>query len=333
MPFDPFTIVKDSSIWRNGGSYSAVTSVDHALRVGIVQEVIVSKDGQIRCLVQVQDTSRTVPMLCRLVSRFGGVYNYEDTIHRGYKTGSNTSSSFDTKAGDIVLVGQLNGQGREGVILGSLMHPARRTTLDPALGPQYDSTFNGVQTSINEVGEYSMVFKGLPTNIATLLAPPSKTLPQPIYDATVGSTFVKFDKTGSWEVSDNSQSGIQSIKIDKPGGSIALLSGKVAIKVTKGDESVSSTSKLLTIVATDKITATTKEVAVAAEQKVGIKSAKIAIGKEGVELLDQLAKLIDALSTVTPISPLGPCTPLKSTPQWAQVEQIKAKIKEITGTF
>ena len=77
----------------------------------------------------------------------------------------------------------------------------------------------------------------------------------------------------------------------------------------------------------------TKEFLIQSSTRAYIKSPKVAIGKDGIELLDELAKLVDALGLVIPISPVGPCTSLKSSPNWPQVEAVKAKIKEITGSF
>lgn len=267
--------------------------------------------------------------------RFGGVYNYEDYIYRGYKINDKPDpvAYFEAKAGDAVLVGQLNGQGREGVILGGLNHAARTTNIKATLGPQYQSEFNGLETVINHDGELTVTFKGQPTNIAKLSDVPTSKISSPIYNTDVGTTFYKFDKTGSWEVNDNSKSNKQFIKIDKPNGTINITSGNILLKMTKNSEAVSLKCKTMDTTADDKVSVKTKEFLIDSSIKAYIKSPKVAIGKEGVELLDQLAKLVDALGLVMPISPIGNCTSLKTSPNWPQVEEIKAKIKEITGTF
>jgi hypothetical protein len=92
-------------------------------------------------------------------------------------------------------------------------------------------------------------------------------------------------------------------------------------------------NKVLKIVSDDLIDQKTKKYATEASESAKIKSPKVAFGKDGVELLDQLAKLIDALGKIQNISPVGPCTLMSATPQWPEVEQIKAKIKEITGSL
>lgn len=333
---NPFDIVKDSSIWQNPQDFAVVNKSDSMLRIGVVRKATNDeKTGELRYLVEVQNHNDKIELNCRMLRRFGGAYNYEDFISRGYKFDDQPDpvTAFEAKAGDAVLVGQLNGQGREGIILGGINHAARKTIIKATDGPQYAAEFNGIETSINKDGEYKITFKGQPTNIAELNNSPSKKLPAPKYDTKVGTSFFKFDKKGGFEVSDNAESDKQFLKIDKDGGTIELAAGKVSLKFTKKSEAVSLKTKTLDINSTDKITAKTKEFLVTVETKAYIKSPKVAIGSDSVELLDQLAKLVDALGKVAPVSPVGPCTPLAATPQWPEVEIIKAKIKQITGSF
>jgi hypothetical protein len=332
---DPFSIVKDSSVWGTSGSMAAMNAMNTTLRVGVVKKAFSeTATSEMRYIVEVQYFNDKIPLSCRLLRRFGGVFNYEDYVYGGYTYGDTPDAvnTPEAKAGDVVLVGQLNGQGREGIILGGIMHSARKSSLDVKDGPQYRSEFNGVETFINKDGEYTVTFKGLPTNIAVLKDAPSQELPAPTYDTKVGSSFYKFDKTGGWTVSDNS-SNIQLINIDKASGVLNIKSGATSLVFSKGPESVVLTSKTADWTIADQMQTTTKSFLVSASTKAYIKSPKVAIGKEGVELLDQLAQLIDKLGTVTPISPVGPCTPLKATAQWPAVEAVKSKIKEITGSF
>jgi hypothetical protein len=335
MP-NPFEIVKDSSVWFSSDSFGAANKTDAKLRIGIVKRAYNdAESGELHYLVEVQDLNDKIELNCRMLRRFGGVYNYEDYIDRGYKISDkpDTVASFDAKAGDAVLVGQMNGQGREGLIIGGLTHAARKTTLDAKLGPQFRSEFNGIETSINADGEHTITFKGQPTNLAALNNSPSKKIATPTYNTSVGTSFQKFDKTGSWEVSDNSTIDKQRIRVDKANGQILIDAGKISIKMVKSSEAVSLAAKLLDCKVADKISMETKEFLIDSSTRAFIKSPKVAIGKEGVELLDQLAQLVDALGKVQPISPVGPCTPLVSAPNWAGVDAIKAKIKEITGSF
>lgn len=333
---DPFSIVKDSTIWRNSSNFEAVNFKDPNIRLGIVKRAYRDElTSDLRYLVEVRDRNDGIELNCRLMRKFGGVYNYEDTVFHGYKFDDKPDpvSSFEAKAGDVVLVAHLNGEAREGIIIGCVMHPARTSDIDITKGPQYKAEFNGIETKINEFGEYTVTFKAVPTNAPKLNDKPSAKIPPPQYDTKVGTSFFKFDKTGSYEVSDNDQNGIQNIRIDKPKGLIEINSGKIKLTLTKKDEKVDLKCKLLNIVADDKITGKTKEYTLEASTFIKMKSPKVAIGKQGIELLDQLFQLVEALGKVTPISPVGPCTALKATPQWPGVVGIQSKIKEITGSL
>lgn len=334
---DPFYIVKDSSIWFNSDNYSLVNRFDGLIRVGIIKRAVNDKNtGEIRYLVEVQNHGDRVELNCIMMRRFGGVYNYEDYIYQGYNINDKPDpvNFYEAKAGDAVIVSFLNGQGREGVILGGITHRARNTELNANDGPQYKSEINGLETIINKDGEMIVTFKGVPTNVAILNAVPSKKIPKPTYNTAIGTSYYKFDKAGSFMISDNSQSGgAQSLILDKPNGSITLSSGAASLKLNKSAQAISLSSKTLSISASEATSLTTKTFKVDAQTSASIKAAKVAIGKEGIELLDQIAQLVDAISNLAPISPVGPCTPLITAPQWSQVESVKSKIKSITGAL
>lgn len=335
MP-NPFDIVKDSSIWQNPDNYAAVSRKDPFLRMGVIKKVYRDqKTTDLRYLVEMRDRNDAIEINCRMLRKFGGAFNYEDIVYHGYKFDDkpDRTQDFDAKAGDAVLVGLLNGEAREGVILGSLMHAARKSTIDITKGPQYKSEFNGIETVINENGEYKVTFKAVPTNVAKLDEMPYKKLPDPTYNEDVGTSYFILDKTGSYEVSDNAKQNLQKMRIDKPAGTIEIVSGKISLKMTKSKEQVDLKCKITNITSDDKITVKTKEFKMEASVYTKVKSPKVAIGKDGIELLDQLSQLIDALGTVIPISPIGPCTALKTVPQWQAVAAVQAKIKEITGTL
>jgi hypothetical protein len=336
MGYDPFEIVKDSTIWRHETDQKAIMRKDPYLRLGIVKRIYRdSVTTDIRYLVEMRDMNDAIEVNCRLLRRLGGAFNYEDTILHGYKISDqpDATTDFKAKAGDTVLVAFLNGEAREAIILGGVSHPARASTLAIDKGPQYLSEFNGVENSINDNGEFTVTFKGIPTNIAVLDKAPSAKLPAPTYDTAVGTTFMKFDKTGSWEISDNAKSDLQRIRIDKPNGQILVNAGQVSLKITKSSQDVALKTKTLEITADTSITEKTTDWATTASATAKIKSPKVAFGTDGIELLDQLAQLVDAIGMLTAISPVGPCSPLTAAPQWSGVDAIKAKIKEITGSL
>lgn len=330
-------IIKDSSIWYNSDRLAAAQKTDNSIRIGIIKSSIFDQStGDVLYAVEVRYRQTKVNMKCKYTRNFGGVFNYEDVLYRGYSVNEKADNveDYNKKAGDMVLVAPLDGNQFEGVIIGLLSHPARKSTFNIEDGPQYKSEFNGVEKSINKDGELLVTIKGQPKNIAKLAEAPGPVLPLPEYDTKIGGAYYKFDKLGGFLLSDAStENGVQSLAIDKANGSFTINSGKISITLTKKTETASLKCKILTVASEDKISMTTKEFKVEAKKSASIKAEKIAIGKDGVELLDELIKVIDNIGMIQAISPVGPCTPLKATPQWPQIEQIKAKIQQIKGSL
>lgn len=297
---DSFGIVKDSSIWQNASDYSAFSKKDNSLRIGIVKKVYRDAEtGDLRFLTEMRDMNDAIELNCRMLRKFGGVFNYEDTVLHGYKFDDkpDPTTDFAAKAGDVVLVGLLNGQAREGIILGALTHPARTSTVDITKGPQYVSEFNGIETVINQDGEYVLTFKAIPTNIAILDNKPYQELPAATYDTKIGSSFLKFDKTGSFEVNDKSQTGLQNFRIDKAAGTVVINSGSVSLKFTKKSQQIDFKAKVTNFVSDTSMSTKTQTFSVDATSSVQIKSPRIAIGASGIELLQQIADSLDKLVT------------------------------------
>jgi len=185
---------------------------------------------------------------------FGGVYNYEDSVLRGFDHKGTNDAQVAALAGDLVLVGFIGGIGTEGVILGGLTHRARKSFLDATKGPQYKSEFNGIETHINENGEWTLTFKGQPTNLQKLKDAPNQVIPEPEYDKDVGTSFMKWDKTGSFTLSDEATDGdkAQKLFIDKKNGTIDIFSGKINLKLEKNQKKTTLTSETF-VVKGDKI--------------------------------------------------------------------------------
>lgn len=333
---NPFDKVLDSSIWPNFDNLSAHNKKDGFARVGIILDIKDDeKDGTLKYVVEVMNQNDTILMWCTVMTSLGGVYNFEDKSLHGYTApnSDDDARSFKSKAGDFVLVIPLNGSTREGVILGGLSHPARVSELKAADGPSYIKEINGVETRISPEGEYTLTFKGLPTNIADLDALASDPIAPPEYNEEIQGSFLKFDKTGSITLSDASTEMPQSMLMDKSAGTFAVTSGEIVLFMDKASKATSLKTVTFSVDSEKSIEQKTGEYSVDATKSIKMKSPKIAIGTGGVELLDQLIKAIDALGKVAPISPVGNCTPLMATPDWPAVEQIKAKIESIKGSL
>lgn len=289
----PFDNVKDSSIWYKPSALKTVNSLDTRLYIGVVREALNNTDtNELHYLVEIYHKNDIILSNCRMLRRWGGVYNYEDYVMHGYNynAASNNQNGNTAIPGDVVLVGQFAGQGREGVIIGSLTHPARKNFLDTKKGPQYKSEFNGIETSINEDGEWTLTFKGQPTNKDNLDSAPDQVVPAPEYDKDVGTSYLKWDKTGSFTIDDNATDGdkIQRLFIDKKNGTINIDSGKISLKFTKKDQSVVLNCKTSENNSEDSITYKTKKFKGDATDRAHVttplyvvESGKVRLGSEG----------------------------------------------------
>lgn len=333
---NPFEKVKDSSIWHDMDALSASTKKDPYVRIGIIIKGMVDESTkEPKYLVEVRDKNDKITMWCRVASRFGGAYNYEDYTLRGYTPSplSELADFFAAKAGDFVICVPLNGETREGVILGGLKHPSRSSKLDPTEGPAMAREFNGIEEKITVDGEYTMTYLGQPINLALLKAPSALPVLPPIYNPASTGSYVKFSKDGSWEVNDKSIVLPQSIKLNKTGGTLEIKAGTTTITMDKLSQSIATKSLKFSIDSTISMDVKTVQFAVDATATIKLKALKIAIGNDGVELFDQLIQMIDALGQVQVVSPVGPCTPLMATPAWVQVLLIKAKLMVVKGSL
>lgn len=333
---NPFEKIKDSSIWHNTDDMVAVTKKDPYVRVGIVIKGMLDEDtSEPKYLVEVRDRNDKITMWCRVASRFGGAYNYEDYTLRGYTSSplSALADFFAAKAGDFVIVVALAGETREGVILGGLKHPSRESKLDPEEGPAYAKEFNGIEEKITPDGEYTLTFLGQPINRALLSAPSSVPIIPPIYNPAITGSYIKFDSTGGFEINDSAIGLSQSIKLDKLGGTLTIKSGTNELSMDKFGLTTNIKTGQLSIEGALSIEAKTIQFSVDALATVKIKGLQVAIGNNGVELFDELIKLIDSIGQVQVTSPVGPCTPIMATPQWVQIELIKAKLMTVKGSL
>lgn len=331
-------IISDSSIWKNNITFGAADKKDTSVRVGMVRELIYDEAAQqTKYVVEVFDKTNQIPVLCVRLDRVGGAYNYEEYTHVSNPVDHKNLSSgskYAVRTGDVVLVAFANGDSREGFILGGIRHPSRSEKVGKNSGQAYASEFNGINTSINSDGEWKLTFRGVPTNFSKLSNPSTGAdVPSPTYDDTVGTSYMLFDKTGSWTLTDSAQSKPQSIKVDKPNGKITIVSGDVTITMDKNSQLTAMVTKDLTVDASNSITKRTKEFSLTASTFTKIKSPKVAIGTDSIELLNELIKLIDALGKLIIYSPVGPCATFNSSVQWPKVEAVKSNINTIKGSF
>jgi hypothetical protein len=322
-------IVKDSSIWYDG--VSSVLKRDTSLKIGIVREKKIMGDTKaVVYMVDVLERGRRYAIKCTVASRFNSPFNYEEYDLKAY--GEVTAgielqhTDMNNMAGDLVVVAYLSGDAREGIILGAIKHAGRPSKTESTKSV-YFSEFNGLEQRIEETGAYITTFKGKPINSA-LLTIPGAPIPPPVYNELVAGTTMGFDAQGSWEINDNAKTlGTQSIKIDKTAGQIVITSGRLSIALNKTTSTMTISNDVTDISSKRSFAVNTLQFAVDAKASAKIKGTKIAIGNDGVELLDTICKLVDAIGNVVVTSPVGPCNPFLSSPQWVQVVALKNQIE------
>jgi len=331
--------VKDSSIYSNTDSYSRIASADYSIRIGMVRDYQVLTDKTVQYNVEVSHGARSIPISCIVMNKFGGLFNYEEFTPFGWGTNLKSSSGLPpaanshlkVKSGDVVLVAYLEGSSRQGVILGGLTHPARKTELDPKK-LEYRSVFNGLSTHIRDDGSYKVEFKGKAINAPQLDLPPTgTTMPAPTYDLLKSGSFYGFTNDGSYLFSDgtNYQKLVKSktspLLSSKIGGSILQVSGAI------GKDEIGIKTTNLTMSSTKANITGTLECNVKA-LKTSIKGTQVAIGNDQFELFDSLYKILDALGKVFLISPTGNTSPVASNPDWVStVVPLMLKLKAATG--
>lgn len=334
-------IVRDSSLLPDMQSVKTMQSSDSSIRIGIVREEKVLANSIIY-MVEVLVNGKQVPVSCTVMTKWGGAHNYEEQTLRpwlnGFPSGMLLPASaghYKGRSGDVVLVAYLNGQSREGVILGGISHPARKPKLK-GKSIAYISEFNGLEKSITNDGSYKVTFKGYAsTNDTALKIPPNGAeIPPPVYNPATGGSYYGFNSKGSFIASD----GKQFLKIhkDASNGSIILKSGSVQMELggnsSSGVFSVQANKSIMDFKTSVSIKSKTN-LALQSSQ-VSVKGTKVAIGSDQFELFDGLVKLIDALGSLVVTSPVGTCTPLMSAPTWtSQVIPLKTKISALKGSL
>lgn len=314
-------IVKDSSRWHDSGRYGSLSKQLSTIHIGTVRSEFVNSFDQARYIVETSIKGQVIPIACSVMVKFGGVQNYEEFTMRSYRKaiasipGSTDPAimSADLKVGDNVVVACLQGNAREGIILGGLGHPARKEILKSG-ELAYASEFNGIEHTISKTGAYRTTFKAPIMALLDTAVPGTPILPQQV-NPVIGGTYSEFSDDGSWTVNDNRS---QFIKIDKSANKTVIKSGNITMTL----DAISNLTSLKTL-----------DLKVEAVKNVSIKGLQLAIGSSSFEVFDGLIKLIDMIGAIVPISPFGPCNSLNTTAAWPQIEQIKAMITLTKGSL
>lgn len=304
-----------------------ISKKENGIRVGIVRRITETVEGEIAYSVELQVNGKQVPVVCTVMSRFGGVYNFEEFNVRPWDKQELdahlpvSAGELAYRAGDVVVVGLLGGSFYDGIILGGLKHPAREQKIvDDSI--QYYSIFNGLEKQIRADGSYKVTFKGAPVNEKLLEAPPTGTAPvSPAYNPLIAESYYGFDANGSFIVTDSAPAGPQMIKVfkDQSSGSIILKSGQSTVELG-GNPAIGqfgAKAANITLESQQALNMSSLLKTNIQGTQVSIKGLQVAIGNDTIELVDALITLITELGNVVVTSPVGTCTPIATSPNWA----------------
>jgi len=327
--------VRDSSIYQDNEAFQVYDHSDDSVRIGMVRSQKEQPDGTYHYIVEVFKDGNQIPVSCTVLTRFGGVYNYEEYDVRGWqkiKVGGTmppaTASTYDLRSGDTVLVAFIDGKSREGVILGGLTHAGRHKLLSET-DNVYMSSFYGIEEQIKEDGSYTKTFNGVPINLPVVDKALGQPIPPPQYNPIIAGSSYSFEADGSFTVTD----GTQIIKIDKSAFNINISSSKSNIALDASGASVNSVDIALTANKDINLEATMN--LISNSRNLSLKANKIAIGNDSFELIDGLIKLINNFGNLVINSPTGTCQPFNTAPTWAtdiqplvqKIQQLKTSLK------
>ena len=166
---------------------------------------------------------------CISITGFGGIADFFEYKLRDSTESFEETYDFKKQNGNMVLILCLDGFSEKAVIIGSVKHYEKKSTLTKEAGLHLEGEYNGLNWKVNKDGELTVTFKSKTDNEGK---------PQ---DETAGGSYAKIDKTGSIEFNTNDEA---FVKIDKPGKNINVEVGNDISLKAKNDLNIAVDSKI-----------------------------------------------------------------------------------------
>lgn len=193
-------------------------SENMCLRLGVVIEIYdledkenVSKLVPEYDVMTIEDDNATNYKNCMSMDSFGGIGDYFMKKLRKPKDSKKVkqSGSLKKQNGSIVLLLCIDGSSEQGIIMGAIAHPDRKTgKLTKALGQHMEGEFNGLNYKVDKDGAMTILFKSATDNDG-----------KPADEKAGGATW-KIEKDGSIEFSDGNK---EVVRIDKTKKTITVI--------------------------------------------------------------------------------------------------------------
>ena len=190
------------------------------LRIGIVKNTYpithdnnkskLTTEYDVTVIEQNEDRGATAILYrnCMSAEGLGSMADFfEKTLRKVKKKTKKGALTLKGQDGAIVLLLCLDGVSDKGIIMGSITHPDRKTTLTDE-DPHLEGEYNGVNIKVEKDGSCTLTFKGATDNDGK------------VTDPSQGPTTVKIEKDGSYQVDHKTvtqrldKSGVSSLKAD-----------------------------------------------------------------------------------------------------------------------
>jgi hypothetical protein len=229
-------------------------------------------------------------VIARKASTIFGANDFDEEIlepcEHAYTGTNDKTNTFKNRNGTIVIVGFLNGNINDPIILGALTHPKQTGAIEKD-GIRYLKIFRGVKTEINKDGEWSVTYQSPFSPDGELVAPDT------------GPTMLKLDKNGHFSIVlskdaesivDTQFSREEKVTMTFKSGLVVTIDGaNDVVKIdTKGGTSAHIDGSSGTIELKDNGTG-----------KLKITGDKVAIGASSAELLQQISDSLQKIITWT----------------------------------
>lgn len=252
---------------------------NYPLRIGVVVETYVTSDERNRSkltteydvlvIEQHEDKGATTILYrnCMSSEGLGSIADFFETTKRKKKKKTTKGDSTNLKGqnGAIVLVLCLDAMSDKGIIMASLTHPDRKTTLKTE-DPRLEGEYNGVNIKVESDGSTMLTFRGATDNDGQII------------DKSQGDTVIKIEKDGSYQV--NHKTISQRFAKD----------GKASL--TADDDISNTTKKNFNVTATENINLT-------ATKNFALKCADLVANASGAASLECQKLMVTSQSEIT----------------------------------
>jgi hypothetical protein len=262
-----------------------------SLRVGVITESYgADSAGNINRAVAEYDVlvfeqnedQGSTPILyrhCVAASALGSMADFFEMSIRKIteKTSKGPTPTLNGHNGSIVLLLCLNGLSDTGIIVGSLSHPDRKSTIKNS-DPRLEAEYNGINIKVEPDGSTSLTFRGATDNYGKPL------------DASQGDTVISIEKDGSYQTKHKTIT--QRLAKD---GKASLTTDDDISNDTKKNFNVSALENIALIAKKD-VKLTSKDLAIKASGSAMLECQKLSIKSESEVMIGASELKIEAES-------------------------------------